>query len=264
MRYGICTSASGSGAPLRASAADFVEENVQGFLKPREADEAAFQARLTAAQACGKPILAANCFLPGDPKCVGPAVDRPAIRAYAETAFRRAAQAGIRVIVFGSGGSRNIPDGFPRERAVVQFTALLCELAPLAAAHGVTLVVEPLNRGECNLVNSVDEGADIVRAVNHQGVRLLADVYHMRRDGEGPDAIARNRDLLAHVHVAELQDRAAPGTAGEDLRPWLAELAEGYDGAISIECGWKDLSAQLPAALECLREQAECLAAAAH
>lgn len=267
MKIGVCTSASGNAAVLAASATDFVEENVQGFLAPRDGDAAAWRQRLAAARACGRPILAANCFLPGDLPCVGPAVDRAAIHAWAEVAFLRAREAGIARIVFGSGGSRRIPDGFDRARARAQFVDLLRELGPLAHAQGICLVVEPLNTGECNFITSVDEGAAIVRDAGVDGVRLLADVYHMLRDGEGPESIRRAGDLLRHVHVAERERRTAPGVAGDDFAPYLRALADiGYAGAISIESGWSDFAAQLPAALAELRRQVDaafCVAAAA-
>jgi sugar phosphate isomerase/epimerase len=78
----------------------------------------------------------------------------------------------------------------------------------------------------------------------------------MLRDGEGPEPIRRNGDLLAHVHVAEREKRTAPGVAGDDLRPYLRALADtGYQGRISIESGWADLAAQLEPALASLRAQ---------
>jgi len=256
MHLGLCTSASANAPIVAGSALDYVEENVQSFLAPRDADAAAWQGRLQAARACGKPIRAANCFLPGDLPCVGPKVDRAAIRAWASTAFVRAKQAGIVTIVFGSGGSRRIPEGFDRAEARRQFVDLLRELGPLAAAQGVTLVVEPLNSGECNFITSVDEGAAIVRDAGTPGVRLLADIYHMLKDGEGPDAITRAGDLLKHVHIAEKEKRTAPGVAGDDFAPYLRTLAGiGYDGNLSIESGWQDLASQLPKALVELKRQ---------
>ncbi len=267
MLLGLCSSASGNAALIASSTLDYVEENVQSFLAPRNGDESAWQARRTAAQACGRPIYAANCFLPADLPCVGPSVDRAAILAWSACAFLRAQQVGIKRIVFGSGASRRIPDGFDRATARGQFIDLLRALGPLAAAREVVLVVEPLNAGECNFINSVDEGAAIVREAAVPGVRLLADIYHMLRDGEGPGSIVRAGSLLAHAHVAEREKRTAPGVAGDDFTPFLqAFAAAGYAGALSIESGWTDLAGQLPAALTVLRRQlvaAESLAAKA-
>jgi sugar phosphate isomerase/epimerase len=70
------------------------------------------------------------------------------------------------------------------------------------------VVVEPSNPGECNFINSVREGADIVRAIDAPAIRLLADLFHMARAEETPADLAAVCDLLAHVHIAERESRA--------------------------------------------------------
>ncbi len=255
MRFGCCTSAKNNATFISTSSVDFIEENVQGFLVPLQSDQV-FAANLEAALVCGKPLTVANCFLPGDLPCVGPAVDLPAIMAYAEIAFYRAAQTGIQRIVFGSGGSRRVPEGFDHARAGEQFIALLHRLAPLAARNSLQVVVEPLNVGECNFITTVREGARIVRAVNHPSIRLLADLYHMARAEEIPDDLAAVTDVLAHVHVAEKAERTAPGVAGDDFRPWFKVLQDaGYKQQVSLECGRFDLQTELESSLAELRRQ---------
>ena len=246
---GICASVAKAGL-LAQAGADYLEENVQTYLRP---EEPAVSFTPTAL-----PVRAANCFLPGKLKITGHETHHDHIVRYAETAFRRAAQAGIQIIVFGSGGSRNIPDGFPRDAARSQFLALLRMFGPPAAPHGVTVAVEPLNRGEYNFINSLAEGAALVAACNHPHIRLLADIYHMLHEGEGPDAIREHGQWLRHVHVAEKDKRTAPGVAGDDFRPFLRALKEvNYQGAISFECGWTDLNTQAADALAAFRQQLE-------
>jgi len=255
IKLGIC--ASGTQLPLLAgSGAYYVEEHLQNFLLPELAEEA-FEAKLRALPA-SPPVLAANCFLPGDLKCVGPVVDSKRLLNYGRTAFTRAKRAGIRTIVFGSSGARSIPEGFGRNQAKEQFVGLLKSLAPLAGDQGLTLVVEPLNSGECNFINSLDEGAELVAACGQSSVRLLCDIYHMRKEDEGADAIKRNWLLLAHVHVAEKEGRAFPGKHSEDFGPYLKALkGAGYQGAISLECNWSSLEEEAPGALKGFRAQLE-------
>jgi sugar phosphate isomerase/epimerase len=234
---------------------DYVEENVQNFLAPQEPDEV-FARKLAALPGAGLPVMAANCFLPGALKCTGPSVEMEALKRYAETAFQRARQAGIRFIVFGSGGARQIPEGFDRARARDQFLACLRGIAPLAEREGVTLVVEPLNKKECNFINSLAEGAGIVEEAGHPQVRLLADIYHMRMDGEPAAEIVAHGRWLKHVHVAEREGRFAPGTQGEDFGPYLRALKEiEFAGAISYECGWKNFPGQAVTSVKGFREQ---------
>ena len=254
MRIGVCASVATMASAVNTGL-DYLEENVQALLVPQQ-DDAAFAAKLAAAGGVAVPIKAANCFLPGALKCVGPAVDMPKLVAYAQTAFARAAQVGIEVIVFGSGGARQVPPGFDVAAASQQFVAFLRELGPLAEAQGVFIAVEPLNRAECNFINSLEEGAALVTAANHPHIRLLADLYHMAREQEEPDELEIYGELIRHVHIAEVAERTCPGIRGDDFRPYLQALKYlNYYGGISIECRWQDFATELPVGTRYLRRQ---------
>jgi sugar phosphate isomerase/epimerase len=124
-----------------------------------------------------------------------------------------------------------------------------------AAAHGVTLVLEPLNRRETNLVTSVAEGAEVVRAVGHPSVRLMADLYHMVLEAEPFDVLDPVADLLAHVHVA-YTGRLAPGTGAYDYPGFFGALQRiGYTGRIAAENTWRDFPAEGEPAVTFLRRQ---------
>jgi sugar phosphate isomerase/epimerase len=183
-------------------------------------------------------------------------VDDERLLRYAETAFRRANESGVRFIVFGSGGARQIPDGFPAMKAREQFLAYVKQIAPLAQARDVILLIECLNKTECNFLNRLADGAAIVAETNHSNVQLLADIYHMRVEEESPTEIVKYGKLIRHVHVAEFEGRQAPGASGEDFTPYLRALKEiNYQGAISFECRWKNLSEQAAGSLKSFREQ---------
>lgn len=254
MQLGICTSLDNA-AIARAAGFDFVEEHIQNFLVPLEPDDV-FQAKLRAIPAGALPVPAANCFLPGNLKCVGPDVDRAALLNYALTAFCRANVAGLRFLVLGSGGSRQVPDGFSHDEARAQFLWLLRELAPHAQAYGVTVVVECLNPRECNFLNRLAEGAALVAEVDHPHIRMVADLYHMALNGDGPEEILAHGRWIEHVHIAEREGRLAPGTNGEDFTPYLHALkAVNYRGAISYECSWQNLAEEAPASIKSFRVQ---------
>lgn len=255
MLLGCCTSAIAQAKAIAPSGLDYVEENVQAFLAP-EGNEEDFAKKLVQASLSARTIKAACCFLPGGLKCVGPTVDDARLDRYATVAFARARRAGIDTIVFGSGGARGIPEGWTTDQAFAQFVAVCKRFAPLAAQQGVTIVIEPLNRGECNFINTIDEGAEVVRAVDHPSVRLLADLFHMLRNGEGPESLATHGALLAHTHLAEKETRSAPGVKGDDFRPYLRALrAGGYNHRMSIESGWGDFGAEIGPSLKALRGQ---------
>jgi sugar phosphate isomerase/epimerase len=253
-RIGISTGIANS-AILAAAGYAFVEENARGFLIPTE-DDAAFAKKLALIKDSKLPVEASNSFLPGNLKCVGPAPMHEEILKFGETSFRRAQMAGMKTIVFGSGGARAIPEGFSRDEARKQFISLCSKLAPIAKKYDVVLSLEPLNTKECNFVNSVAEGGEIVKEVNHKSFRLLADIYHMLMENESPDNITKYGHLLYHTHIAEKVGRTAPGVSNDDFRPYFKALRDvNYKGRMAIECSWKNLGEQAAPALKAMRTQ---------
>ncbi|MEE4287126.1 MAG: sugar phosphate isomerase/epimerase family protein [Mariniphaga sp.] len=251
---GVCTSVSNANM-LATHGYTFVEESVGRFLMPTKSEEE-FNEVLQQAKNAAIPVKACNSFIPGSLKSVGPEAVHTEILEFMEIAFQRAQKAGVEYIVFGSGGSRAVPEGFSKEEALRQFTDLCSQMAPIAARYDVVVVLEPLNTRECNLINSVLEGGVIVEEVNHPNFRLLADIYHMMMDGEGPESIEKYGHLIHHTHIAEKEGRAAPGTHNEDFTAYFKALKNvGYEGKMSIECRWEDLETQAPTAITVMKNQ---------
>lgn len=251
---GVCTRIDNA-AMLSQCGYTYIEESTGHFLMPEKSDEE-FDVMLESARKASIPVKACNSFIPGKLKSVGPNAVHEDILAYVETAFRRAQMAGLEYIVFGSGGSRSIPDGFSRDEARQQFINLCKAMAPIAAKYDIVVVLEPLNSGECNFINSVSEGGEIVNEVNHPNFMLLADIYHMLKENEGPESITKYGHLIKHTHIAEEQDRAAPGTHNEDFKPYFKALKKvGYEGRMSVECRWENLETQAPTAIQAIKKQ---------
>jgi sugar phosphate isomerase/epimerase len=253
MEYGVCAPIESAGV-LAAAGYDFIELHVQRDLKTTEGEEA-FAPVLHSIRGTAVPAIAANCFVPGDLKITGPAVDLGALTAYASTAFQRAQRAGLQTIVFGSGGARRIPDGFDRRAAWEQLVRFGQRIGPLAAAAEITVVVEPLNRRECNVLNLIGECARYVREVDHPSVRLLVDAYHWAVEEDSEEDLVEAMPLIRHAHIATYRSRMAPGLEPCDFHPFFRALARGgYDGPISIEGRWSALEEDAAVALATLRE----------
>ena len=235
MRFGYCCGPAQAGI-LKDAGFDYFEWSVPGLLMPL-ADGAAFESALAQARAAELPCEALNLMVPADLKITGPEVDSAKLEIYAETMCARAKRAGIQRIVFGSGGARRVPENFCGEKARAQIVSFLKMLGPRARAAGVQIVVEPLNRNETNIINSVAEGAEIVREVNDAGIRLLADSYHVLVEDEPFENITRNLDIITHAHIATREGRYLPGVvACEGVQRFLRTLSEGgYNGRVSIE-----------------------------
>ena len=253
-KLGVCTSVDKAHL-LKTAGCDYTEEAVGRFLIPADSDEK-FAEKFSQFKSADFPIRACNSFIPGSLKSTGPDTKHDEIITFVETAFQRAQKTGIKYIVFGSSGSRNIPDGFDKEKARQQFIKLLKRMGPVAKKYDIVVVIEPLNKKESNIINTVAEGAEIARAVNHPNIKLLADFYHMALENEGPQAVVEAGDLIKHCHIAEKENRAAPGTAGDDFTGYFKALKKiNYTGGISIECRWSDFDKQVPESIAYLKEQ---------
>ena len=223
-------------AALKALGAEFLTVGTGDLLVPDQPDEA-FAKKFALLAASPLPVLACNGFIrPKHLRCVGEEANHDQVLEWSESAFRRLKQVGGKFIVFGSGGSRELRNGWPKEKADAQFTALLKRMGPLAEKHGITVVVEQLRATECNYINRIGEAAALIRAAGHPNIRLLADLYHMAVMGDTPADLKAAMDVVRHVEIAEKTERTYPGVAGDDFRPFFKVLREaGYQGAISIE-----------------------------
>jgi len=254
MLLGICGSP--EIAPVvKAAGYDYLEINVSAHLIGEASDEE-FAPNLKLIRECGLPCLAANVFVPGHLKLTGPEVDFERLTRYIQAVMVRAEQAGLQAIVFGSGGARKIPEGFERAQAYAQLIQFGQMVAPLAAQHGVKIAVEPLNRGETNILNSVAEGLQYVQDVNHPAFRLLVDAYHWAKENEPVADIVTAGPWLEHAHIATYPKRQAPGAEPCDFAPFMQALKEaGYDKRLSIEGGWQDMATQAQPARQVLLDQ---------
>ncbi len=233
-----------------------ITESIGRRISPRNVSEAAFEKNMALFAKLPAPIYSVNLFIPADLKLVGPAVDEPAILAYADSIMSRLSRTNIRMIVWGSGGARRIPEGFDKKTATRQMIRIAKKLAALPGKYDITLVLENLNSGETNFINTVKEALYIVKKVDHPHLRLNADIYHMLKEGEGPDILLKTKKYLAHVEIAEKEHRTAPGVEGTDFRPYLRALKRiGYHQKIVIEGQWKKVGDIAVPALEYLQKQ---------
>jgi sugar phosphate isomerase/epimerase len=239
---------------LYASGYWYVVENVQDLFSPVKVTDEQFEKNLARIHKAKLKIYAVNVFIPGELKLVGPDVDEAKILLYCERVFQRCQSADIKMIVWGSGGARKIPDGFDRSKAKEQFIAIAKKVAAMAARFNVMLALENLNSSETNFINTVAEALTLVKAVDHANFKLCADIYHMLRENESPAIIEQAGKHLIHVDIAEKNNRNAP--TSEDFTPYLRALKKiNYKGKIIIEGRWENLEKQAAASFVFLQKQ---------
>ncbi|MCB2210399.1 sugar phosphate isomerase/epimerase [bacterium] len=106
----------------------------------------------------------------------------------------------------------------------------------MAAAAGVQLCMEVVNRFEGYLINTVEQGLALLAEVNHPSLALHLDTFHMNIEEEDlPAAIRLAGEQLGHFHCVS-NTRRAPGTGHLDwngIREAL--LSINYDGYLVAE-----------------------------
>lgn len=253
MRLGVCAAIE-KAEMLAQAGADYIELPVTTALIPT-AGENEWLPQRDRLRALPLPCETFNLFLPGAFRLVGAErTDLAVVRAYVLTALRRAVEVGGKIIVFGSGGARRVLDGVDRGLASEQLRAFLMVCTGASDETGVIVAVEPLNRSECNVINSVAEAvAEYVAPIARSGIRVLADTYHMEREGEDLSVLTVAAPFLAHVHTADT-GRVAPGRNGYDHAALFAALRTiGYAGRVSVEANFADFDAEVAPALAHLR-----------
>jgi len=243
IRFGVCTGPENAGL-LKEAGCDYVEAAARSFLKP---DEAEWTPPVDL-ETLPLRIESYNGFLPGDLKVTGPAVDLERLKTYVTRACERAKRVGSSVIVWGSGGSRKIPDGWDRAKAEEQYVAALGLAGPIAAAQGLTLALEPLPTRETNIANTTVEAMGYLKKAGAEGISLMVDLRHFTTMNEPLENLDACKNLLVHSHVGD------PLATPDRLKQQLGRLkANGYAGRMSIEGGVKDLRNGLKPAMEVLR-----------
>jgi sugar phosphate isomerase/epimerase len=136
--------------------------------------------------------------------------------------------------------SRRLPP-FEPPRSPEEDHAVLLDglgrLAEHARAEGVVLCLEPLNRYEDYLVNTLGQAAQLCGEIGLPSLRVAADTYHMNIEEADPFAALHDiGPLLGHVQLSD-SNRLEPGAGHIDWTRTLGALDDaGYDGWLAFEC----------------------------
>jgi D-psicose/D-tagatose/L-ribulose 3-epimerase len=110
------------------------------------------------------------------------------------------------------------------------------QLTPMLDNRGVTLAIEPLNRYETYVLNTVEDAAKLCREIAHTKVGILFDTYHANIEEKSLSAaIGTAGQWLRHVHACE-NDRGVPGSGHIEWTEVFNGLSRvAYDGWLTIE-----------------------------
>lgn len=105
-----------------------------------------------------------------------------------------------------------------------------------ASAKKVILTLEPLNRYETDLLNTVDETLIFIKKSKCRNLKILLDTFHMNiEEKDFIASIKKAKDYLSHVHLAD-SNRRYPGEGHINFEAMLRTLKQiGYVGYLSGE-----------------------------
>jgi len=113
----------------------------------------------------------------------------------------------------------------------------LLYLDKVAMETGTTIFLEPLNRYQDHMINTLTEAKSYIVDYQLKNVKIIADFYHMNIEEDNiSKALHDNRDYVKHIHVAD-NHRYQPGTGSLDFKKHFDQLkADKYDGDLTVEC----------------------------
>lgn len=130
----------------------------------------------------------------------------------------------------------NFCKGAPREKSLKWAASNFLRLSEFARRYKVNLLLEPINRFQCNFINTTQEGINMVSRVNCDNFRLMIDLFHMNiEDVSIEGSIRESKKYLGYVHVCD-SNRQAPGMGHLDFHKIITALKSiGYSGYLSGE-----------------------------
>lgn len=107
-----------------------------------------------------------------------------------------------------------------------------------AEREGVLVYLEPLNRYEDHMINTMQQGIELCDAVGLESVKVMGDLYHMNIEEDViPDSIEQAQENVAHIHLAD-SNRAQPGAGHIDFESAFGALKRiHFSGWMALECG---------------------------
>jgi len=121
------------------------------------------------------------------------------------------------------------------------FIANLARAADLAGRHGITILIEPLNRRDRPdyLLHRPEQAAAIIERIGRANVRMQFDFYHVQIEaGDLMTRFKRHCPVIGHVQVAAVPSRAEPDE-GEVNYPAIFAMLDRSPYAGYVGCEYK-------------------------
>ena len=247
MKIGVCADYQ-KAVEIKKAGFDYIELplNKVGLYTEQE-----FLQMVSTLEKVNLPVLAFSLLLPKTMKVIGKDYNQEELEKYLSVAFPRMISVGAKVVSFGSGKSRFVPEGMGYKEAFKELVDVTRLIVDIAGKYGITIAIEPLNKNETNLINTLTEGSALASL---SGAELLADAFHIRKEAEPISHIALCSPIV-HAHIATLDGRRYPIEKNDEVMEFIKALRDsGYKGNLSIEGKTDDFSQDGEKALKVLKE----------
>lgn len=124
-------------------------------------------------------------------------------------------------------------------QAMETYLANLSYAAKKASAHGITILIEPLNprSNPSYFLNSSSKAACIIKELSLPNLKLMFDCFHIQIiEGDLIHRLAELMPIIGHIQIASVPNRHEPNSGEvvyERLIPQIYEM--GYQGFIGAE-----------------------------
>lgn len=206
-------------------------------------DKREFQAFEKKAQVSGLTFDVFSGLLPLSVRLHAEDFQREYWLAHVEKAAERATALGGKMIPFGAGKCRSIPENCSNIEAakthVADFVGAICDIFQ---KYNLEMVVEPLGPANSNYLNYIGETVLFAKNLKRENCHAMCDLRHMYKLGEGFEAIQENRSDILHAHIDyPRKDLRKFPQAKDDYnyQPYIDALYKaGYDRILTIEATW--------------------------
>lgn len=140
-------------------------------------------------------------------------------------------------MILGSPKQRNTV-GISIEEANKYFAEGLASVADHAQQRRVTILIEPLDTNQTDVVNTLAQAVEIVNQINHPSIQSMFDFHNTTNETEPFDVLVRKHyKYIHHIHVQEMDGKyLGTGSAVNDFVKTFQALKDlKYDKWVSLE-----------------------------
>lgn len=141
------------------------------------------------------------------------------------------------VMIFGSPNQRNAM-GISIDEAKKYFADGLAQVADHAQSRDVKILIEPLDKSQTDVVNTLAEAEEIYKQIDHPAIQTMFDFHNTPDETEPFDVLVKKYyPHIYHVHVQEMDGKhLGQGDAAETFVKTFQLLKDlKYDKWISLE-----------------------------